>query len=94
MGASIQDYRLLLPPDSFIHVDNFTSPAALADYLHLLDKDDVMYSRYFRWKRQGEFINTKFMCRVCAMLHETLPNMWYEDIQSWWEDGICMKPST
>ena len=25
--------------------------------------------KYFHWKQTGEFINTRFFCRVCALLH-------------------------
>lgn len=87
MGAPRQDYEQAAPPASFIHVQDFASPRELADYLHSLDKDDALYYSYFHWKTIGRFIDTKFMCRVCAMLHETHRSgkvKWYSDLKSWW----------
>ena len=50
MGARPEDYVAYAPPHSFIHVDDFRSPAHLAEYLHWLDKNDTAYNEYFRWK--------------------------------------------
>lgn len=35
-----------------------------------LDEDEALYNSYFRWKGTGELINTKFFCRLCALLHD------------------------
>ncbi|XP_034668715.1 glycoprotein 3-alpha-L-fucosyltransferase A-like [Drosophila subobscura] len=69
MGARPEDYLALAPRHSFIHVDNFDSPKALAAYLKVLDRNDELYNSYFMWRGTGEFIETYFWCRVCAMLH-------------------------
>jgi hypothetical protein len=92
MGAAPEDYARVAPPHSYIHVDDFESPRHLAEYLHMLDKNDTLYNEYFRWKGSGEFINTFFWCRVCALLHDTShPPSWYKDIDQWWRgDGICI----
>ncbi|KAJ8305784.1 hypothetical protein KUTeg_016329 [Tegillarca granosa] len=85
LGASPVDYQLIAPPGSFIHVEDFSSPKALADYLHKLDSNDELYNQYFEWKSYGTFIDAAPWCRFCAMLHETeLPNTWYSDINDWW----------
>lgn len=90
MGARPQDYRRSAPSGSFIHVDNFESPKELAEYLHILDKDDELYNSYFQWKGTGEFINTYFWCRLCSMLHAPLQRKHYKDINNWWrEEGTC-----
>lgn len=70
MGARPEDYERSAPHKSFLHVDNFASPAALAEYLHVLDKDDTLYNEYFQWKGTGEMIDTKFFCRMCSLLHD------------------------
>ena len=70
MGARPEDYERSAPYKSFLHVDNFPSPAALAQYLHVLDKDDGLYNEYFQWKGTGEMIDTKFFCRMCSLLHD------------------------
>ena len=70
MGARKEDYEKRSPHKSFIHVDDFAGPADLAEYLKKVDKDDDLYNSYFKWKGTGEMINTKFFCRMCALLHD------------------------
>ncbi|KAF2900250.1 hypothetical protein ILUMI_05934 [Ignelater luminosus] len=90
MGARREDYRKSAPLGSYIHVDDFSSPQKLAEYLHVLDKNDELYNTYFRWKGTGEFINTYFWCRLCGMLHAPLQHKHYEDVNGWWHrEGIC-----
>ncbi|XP_064480724.1 glycoprotein 3-alpha-L-fucosyltransferase A-like [Ornithodoros turicata] len=90
MGAQIDDYRRSSPNRSFIHVETFPSPRELADFLHLLDRNDTLYNEYFRWKGTGEFVNTYFWCRVCAMLHAPPVHKVYPDIHAWWSGpGTC-----
>jgi glycoprotein 3-alpha-L-fucosyltransferase len=70
MGARPEDYEMSSPQRSFIHVDEFDSPKELAEYLHILDRNDELYNSYFKWKGTGEFINTYFWCRLCSLLHD------------------------
>lgn len=94
MGAHPTDYARSAPYRSYIHVDEFESPKELAEYLHRLDRDDDLYNSYFRWKGTGEFINTYFWCRVCAMLHDDRPPKYYKDVNEWWRgDGVCTTSS-
>ncbi|KAH8026071.1 hypothetical protein HPB51_015420 [Rhipicephalus microplus] len=90
MGARPLDYVRASPTRSFIHVEDFPSVKALAEYLHLLDRNETLYNEYLRWKGSGEFINTYFWCRLCAMLHAPpLPKV-YPDISAWWAGpGTC-----
>lgn len=91
MGARPEDYAAVAPYHSYIHVDDFGSPEELAHYLLKLDNDDDMYNSYFRWKGTGEFINTYFFCRLCAMLHDSVPSKSYNDINKWWKNAnICV----
>ena len=70
MGARREDYERSAPHNSFLHVDDFPGgPAELATFLHRLDRDDALYQQFFLWKGTGEMINTKFFCRLCALLH-------------------------
>ncbi|KAK2185919.1 hypothetical protein NP493_217g05022 [Ridgeia piscesae] len=45
------DYKSDLPVHSYIDVRDFSSPKALASYLHKLDNDDNSYNEYFAWKQ-------------------------------------------
>lgn len=94
MGARPEDYERSAPEGSYIHVDEFAGPAELAAYLHRLDQDDRAYNAYFRWKGTGEFINTYFWCRLCAMMHAPIQHRHYEDVNDWWRGpGVCTAKS-
>ena len=97
MGAHPLDYLRSAPPHSYIHVDDFSSPEHLAEYLHELDANDTLYNSYFRWKGTGEYINTKFLCRLCSMVNlastdKRSLHMWYKNINTWWNGpGVCRR---
>lgn len=52
-GTSIENYKSVAPPHSFIHLDEFSNMAALVKYIKYLDKNDTAYNEYFEWKRHG-----------------------------------------
>ncbi|XP_070136611.1 glycoprotein 3-alpha-L-fucosyltransferase A [Drosophila bipectinata] len=93
MGARPEDYEVSAPRRSYIHVDEFASPKELAEYLHILDRDEELYNSYFKWKGTGEFINTYYWCRVCSTLHneeQLRKPRWYSDLNDWWRGvGVC-----
>ena len=96
MGAPRVDYEKHAPEHSFIHVDDFGTPKELADYLHLLNANDTLYNEYFEWKETGQFINTYFFCRLCAMLHQapSVQPRSYADFNDWWRGGVnCIRGS-
>lgn len=96
MGAPKEDYVEHAPERSFIHVDDFVTPKELADYLHALDRNDTMYNEYFQWRETGQFVNTYFFCRLCAMVNEAphYPPRWHHDLNEWWRGGrTCIKGS-
>ncbi|XP_071104549.1 LOW QUALITY PROTEIN: glycoprotein 3-alpha-L-fucosyltransferase A-like [Haliotis cracherodii] len=93
MGGSPSDYRRAAPPHSFIHVDDFESPSALAEYLKHLDQNEDLYNEYFLWKGTGSFINTFFWCRICSLLHDvdSRPPSWFSDVDNWWRGPhVCI----
>jgi hypothetical protein len=91
MGGRREDYERIAPKRSYVHVDDYESPKRLAEYLRRLDADDDLYNEYFRWKGTGEFIDTKFFCRLCTMLHDDgAPAKHYPNINDWWRGpGVC-----
>lgn len=106
MGAHPDDYKRAAPHKSYIHVDDFASPKELAAYLTKLDSDEEAYNDYFKWKGTGEFVNTHFFCRLCAMVHyadrsksESGTRQWprlekYKDFNNWWRGpGVCTRRS-
>ena len=97
MGAHLKDYERVAPHKSFIHVDDFEEgPKQLADYLKKLEEDDDMYNEYFKWKGTGEMINTKYFCRLCALMHEPsitkmVSRSHTENFDKWWNaSGTCI----
>lgn len=96
MGARIEDYALSAPPGSYIHVDDFSSPRDLAEYLKLLDSNDTLYNEYFRYKQNYRYVDihdTKYWCRLCGLLHlqdRVKYVNWYEDFDRWTR-GACSK---
>lgn len=52
LGPSRRNYEYFLPPDAFIHVDDFPSPRELAGYLQELAGDEQRYLSYFRWRER------------------------------------------
>lgn len=94
MGAHPDDYEKVLPPNSYIHIDNFASPKEVADYMRKVASNRTLYNSYFRWKSTGEFVNTRFWCRVCSMVHgahQSHVHTWYSDINKWWSGpSICL----
>ncbi|XP_037276609.2 glycoprotein 3-alpha-L-fucosyltransferase A-like [Rhipicephalus microplus] len=92
MGASREEYRAAAPYHSYIHVDDFASPKELAEYLRLLSSNHSLYNQYFEWKGTGEFVNTYFWCRLCAMLHappRPADKQRRTSVHDWWHRGAC-----
>jgi len=99
MGARPEDYKRVAPHHSYIHVEDFPGgPKDLAQYLKELEGNKDLYNQYFKWKGTGEMINTKFLCRVCALLNEPNiiafnPGAHKKNINEWWNgNGICLDP--
>jgi hypothetical protein len=75
MGPSKENYVAVAPPNSFIHVNDFSSPKELGDFLLALDKDDDKYQKYLEWRRNDKknwILSHRnphdFFCRACSLL--------------------------
>ncbi|RMB89833.1 hypothetical protein DUI87_33848 [Hirundo rustica rustica] len=77
LGPPRENYELFLPPDSFIHVDDFGSARELARFLLELAWDAERYRGYFQWRRWFQpVLGTGWalqLCRACRFLHTTEP---------------------
>ncbi|XP_067950551.1 glycoprotein 3-alpha-L-fucosyltransferase A-like [Watersipora subatra] len=60
-GTSIEDYEIVAPPSSFMHVKNFTSPAALAEHLRYVAENDEAFHYYNQWR--NEFTLVSYLTR-------------------------------
>ncbi|XP_071849649.1 4-galactosyl-N-acetylglucosaminide 3-alpha-L-fucosyltransferase FUT6-like [Apostichopus japonicus] len=57
LGAPLEHYRKLAPPNSFIHVDQFNTLAELAVHLITLHSNDERYLEYHKWRNEGKLIS-------------------------------------
>ncbi|KRX74131.1 Alpha-(1,3)-fucosyltransferase 5 [Trichinella sp. T6] len=95
-------YEAHIPPDSFIAVDDFDSPAQLADYLKQLDQNDDLYIKYFKWKETYESVSFPdgfhmAFCQLCGRLQadqsmgHIIPSEAAQNISKWYIDrGECI----
>ncbi|XP_071584102.1 4-galactosyl-N-acetylglucosaminide 3-alpha-L-fucosyltransferase FUT6-like isoform X3 [Heliangelus exortis] len=75
LGPPRENYEHFLPPDSFIHVDDFANAGELARYLLELSEDPERYRSYFQWRKWlkpvlGGDWGLHF-CRACHFLQTT-----------------------
>ena len=73
LGARLQEYQMLSPPDSFLHVRNYTGAKALAEYMRSIDRDDKKFNRYHSWRENYDLYTEKkekFECWLCRMAYE------------------------
>ncbi|XP_043936673.1 4-galactosyl-N-acetylglucosaminide 3-alpha-L-fucosyltransferase 9-like [Protopterus annectens] len=69
MGPPREIYEQFIPPNSFIHVDDFKTAEDLANYLKYLDQNDEVYRSYFIWRKHYRVVSndvySKPCCAVC-----------------------------
>ncbi|XP_041362087.1 glycoprotein 3-alpha-L-fucosyltransferase A-like [Gigantopelta aegis] len=93
MGAHPDDYRKVSPPHSYIHVEDFPTIRALAEYMKELDQNDNKYNEYFQWKGTGSFIDTKFFCRICSLVNDdNKPRLVVDNLEEWWHSKDVCRP--
>uniref|UniRef100_A0A7I4Z1Y4 Fucosyltransferase n=1 Tax=Haemonchus contortus TaxID=6289 RepID=A0A7I4Z1Y4_HAECO len=85
MGAPKSDYLRVAPPNSFIHVDDYT-PEQLSRYLQYLDRNQTAYNEYFVWKKYGRVADSDYYCRLCAFV-QSPPQKIYSSVDRWWQDS-------
>ncbi|TKC46337.1 hypothetical protein EI555_014192 [Monodon monoceros] len=68
LGPSRRNYEQFLPPEAFIHVEDFQSPKDLNHYLLVLVKDHTLYPSCFRWRetlQPRSFSWGLMFCKAC-----------------------------
>ena len=87
----------VVPPGSFITVQDFPSVKALADYLLYLDKNDTAYNEYFSWKQK--FVDQQKLrfryaaCDICEALHNEClePKVYHNIFKTFWNEDVDCK---
>ena len=74
LGTTRENYEDHIPDDSFIHVDDFSSPKELAERLIQLGQDTTEYMKYFDWKKRYRINQSQFgrdhACKACRYLQK------------------------
>ncbi|CAG08428.1 unnamed protein product, partial [Tetraodon nigroviridis] len=92
LGPPRKNYENFVPGSSFIHVNDFSDAAALAEHLQSLDRDEQAYLRYFDWRKfytiGAPFAEEKhrFLHPICqACQHLGLSNVfrYVPDLYKW-----------
>ncbi|XP_037076313.1 glycoprotein 3-alpha-L-fucosyltransferase A-like [Pollicipes pollicipes] len=76
-GARKRDYEKVLPPGSFIFLEDFASVGELAKYLTFLSDTPEEYARYHAWRSAYHVVNEHgyfgspihYYCRICQALN-------------------------
>lgn len=92
LGANISEYNKYSPPNSFLHIDNFTSPAQLAQFMKGLAADDRKFNSYHSWRERYHFKEPekeKFECWLCRMAHEQPAGKHKSYSQHWSRKNFC-----
>ncbi|XP_070847698.1 4-galactosyl-N-acetylglucosaminide 3-alpha-L-fucosyltransferase 9-like [Chaetodon trifascialis] len=88
LGPPRQQYEDHIPGDSFIHVEDFSTPKELAERLTYLDQNNSEYMRYLSWRSRFKVKRSAFgrehACRTCRYLQN---HKWYQalhDLNKWY----------
>ena len=86
LGAPLENITAVSPPHSFLHVDNFTSPKHLADFVKYLDRNDTAYNQFHSWRlNYGQSnVGLSILCRLCSIAHENVTTYKYYDMKKYW----------
>ncbi|XP_066979603.1 alpha-(1,3)-fucosyltransferase 7-like [Macrobrachium rosenbergii] len=103
MGTKTEDYRKYLPPNSFIHVDDFQSPYHLGKYLMYLEHNRTAFMEYHAWRSHFKVLNehsyygsnSHHYCRVCEALNynDPAPTV-YNYMELTWNNDTQCYPTT
>lgn len=83
------DYDAYAPVNSYINAADFVSAKQLADFLLVLNSNQVFYSKYLAWNRDYavDRYPKQGWCQLCEILNKDVANQFYGDINSWWFDS-------
>ncbi|XP_055328684.1 alpha-(1,3)-fucosyltransferase C-like [Paramacrobiotus metropolitanus] len=86
----------IYPPNSYIHVDDFPSVKALADYLQYLNNNDTAYNEYMKWRFDPVLVSShgrysaanSGWCELCEKLHDpAFEAKEYPNAKQWYMEG-------
>ena len=91
-GPPPESYRRVAPPKSFIHVEEFEGPQALAEYLLYLSRNREEYDQYHEWRRSFRLQYPRVLCDLCLRLNREGGDPAVQMSKVWNEKSHCRKP--
>jgi glycoprotein 3-alpha-L-fucosyltransferase len=90
LGPDKENYKRILPSNSFIHIDHFKNLKQLADQLDRISKNFDLFSSYHQWRidyrliawKSNYFIDERF-CDLCIKLHNDVTPKSYSNFSEW-----------
>uniref|UniRef100_A0A8C5L4W9 Fucosyltransferase n=2 Tax=Jaculus jaculus TaxID=51337 RepID=A0A8C5L4W9_JACJA len=87
LGPPRATYEAFVPPDAFVHVDDFSSARELAAFL--VSMNESRYLRFFAWRDR---LSVRLMhdwrerfCAICAHYPHLPRSQVYEDLEGWFQ---------
>ena len=87
MGGA--NYTKLAIPGSYINVFDFNTVKDLADYLHFLDKNNIAYNEYFKWRQKYRKMSLVKFCSICEVLSSQTPKGHRNLVEFWETQAKC-----
>ncbi|KAF2883566.1 hypothetical protein ILUMI_22630 [Ignelater luminosus] len=100
MGTTPEILNQILPPHSYIHVNDYVNPKDLANYIIHLNNTPSELEKYLEWRNHFKTINEHGMfqsksphyCRVCeALNYNNKKKKVYENLNKSWFKNQCQK---
>ncbi|XP_072096132.1 alpha-(1,3)-fucosyltransferase 7 isoform X1 [Mobula birostris] len=90
LGPPRANYEKFIPPDSFIHVNDFPSEEKLASFLKELWQNRTRYEKYFNWRRHYTVRMhtnwTERFCTICTKFNSLPQSKIYDNLYGWFHE--------
>lgn len=105
-GPHPDDVKEMAPEHSYIHAEDFATPADLVEYLDYLDNNDTAYLEYHAWRNEIPTFDAPMMgstermlCGACEEIalrkSQGFPKRMIDSVASWWwmnqHDDMCVQ---
>ncbi|KAF2883558.1 hypothetical protein ILUMI_22622 [Ignelater luminosus] len=100
MGPRPEILNQVLPPHSYIHVNDYVNPRDLADYIFHLNNTPSELIKYFEWRNHFKAVNehpyfqnrSPHYCRICeALNYNSKKKKVYDNLKRYWSPNQCQK---
>lgn len=71
VGAPLEDYLKVAPPNSFLHIDQFNSLKEMADYMIEISQNESKLRRHLAWRTKGEVHTEEIQEHIINPLRNT-----------------------